>query len=866
MQSIGKKVFKDHYFHISVLDHLDDLSHKQSIAAAIAQLPDDSRALINVIKISLDKLSISLLQYEDFESSPFPALQRSWVVDPSGKVKFRSFQESLNPPILHRKELLVSREHPNYEVWSVLTKTAEEIGLFHDSRTIGFKKNWEDKIRLSGFELIGDKFLPIGNNQPEEAYESETGSRKIQRHLTALHRNSLSAPVQLLLKNGLLSAETTFFDYGCGRGTDVAALLGAGVDASGWDPHYADKNPISSADVVNLGFVINVIEDPAERVEAITKAFEITGQVLSVAAMLYGPDRAGKPFRDGFLTTRNTFQKYFTQGELKDFLEHVLHQQVYMVGPGVAFIFADKSLEQKFNSQRFRSDELTRRLLQARLTSPMRIKGKRLSLLRMSRAEEQFLHAKDSLDRLWALALDLGRIPDPLEVLFLSDLLSAVGSYSRATRLLKSHYDERTLKIASSKRADELLLYLISLQFEKRPPYKTLEARIQKDVKYFFGDYKTAQQEAIRLLLKTADRAEIFDACKEAAANGLGWLDGEHSLHFQYELLERLPVLLRAFVNCGLLLWDSSSAVHIIKLHIGSGKLTLLEYQNFYESPLPELSKRVKINLRTQTIDVFEYGSEEYPATVLIEKSRFMHEDLRGYVEQYGFDESLTEAQIHHSDPNLKTMIDVTHTLNNKRLEIDGFAIIPSTTIPDLDSFCGANFRYRDLVECGETFEKLRPLNSPKNPETFNAMYQLAIEVLDPVVDYFGAIQLTFGFCSAALRAKIAGRIAPKLDQHAGHEYDNRGHLICDRGGVAADFIVEDEDMLEVAQWIAKNTNFDRLYFYGRDKPVHVSAATNPTRQITLMLPSPRSGRRTPKTITIDKFLAFSVLPSRLQN
>jgi hypothetical protein len=40
------------------------------------------------------------------------------------------------------------------------------------------------------------------------------------------------------------------------------------------------------------------------------------------------------------------------------------------------------------------------------------------------------------------------------------------------------------------------------------------------------------------------------------------------------------------------------------------------------------------------------------------------------------------------------------------------------------------------------------------------------------------------------------------------------------------DFIVEDEDMLEVARcgvrpalrWV-----FDRLYFYGADRPIHVS-------------------------------------------
>lgn len=50
-----------------------------------------------------------------------------------------------------------------------------------------------------------------------------------------------------------------------------------------------------------------------------------------------------------------------------------------------------------------------------------------------------------------------------------------------------------------------------------------------------------------------------------------------------------------------------------------------------------------------------------------------------------------------------------------------------------------------------------------------------------------------------------------------------KGNLICPRLGAAVDFIVEDENMREVADWIAANTPFDRLYFYGEDRPVHVS-------------------------------------------
>ena len=49
--------------------------------------------------------------------------------------------------------------------------------------------------------------------------------------------------------------------------------------------------------------------------------------------------------------------------------------------------------------------------------------------------------------------------------------------------------------------------------------------------------------------------------------------------------------------------------------------------------------------------------------------------------------------------------------------------------------------------------------------------------------------------------------------------------MVCTRGGAACDFIVDDEDMREVAQWILANVPVDRLYFYGADRPLHVSYA-----------------------------------------
>ncbi len=92
--------------------------------------------------------------------------------------------------------------------------------------------------------------------------------------------------------------------------------------------------------------------------------------------------------------------------------------------------------------------------------------------------------------------------------------------------------------------------------------------------------------------------------------------------------------------------------------------------------------------------------------------------------------------------------------------------------------------------------------------------------------------KLTYGFCSPELAPEITGRIAPKLDQHAAHEKKRNGKYVCDRLGAAVDFLVEDEDMREVANWIIENTPFDRIYFYGEDKPLHVSYGPSHTRQV----------------------------------
>jgi hypothetical protein len=236
-----------------------------------------------------------------------------------------------------------------------------------------------------------------------------------------------------------------------------------------------------------------------------------------------------------------------------------------------------------------------------------------------------------------------------------------------------------------------------------------------------------------------------------------------------------------------------------------------------------------------------------------------MNEDMEGYAEQLAFDESLESTGLIDATTFGPEFEELTNQLKTRRLSISGFELTPSESIPSLDDSCGANFKYRDFVECGQTQKRLGVSNVPLNPKTYNALSRLALEVLDPVINYFGSIVLTYGFSSSELAKKIDSSIAPKLDQHSGHECNRLGNPICDRLGIASDFIVEDESMFEVARWVASHTNFDRLYFYGDDQPIHVSAGPENSKQVTLMLPSKSSNRRVPRSLSVDQFLALDL-------
>ena len=162
---LGKRILDDLYIHTDYLNRvLEDSSYHELIQAALAAMKEEDLKLCNVAKINVHRNRLSFLQYLNFEQDPFPTLNRSWVFDPS-KYEFsiRSYSTSLNPPILHRKELLVGHDHPLREKWLRITNSAEALGLFWSGRPIGFRLNWYRLIAEKGLRLVDDQLLPLGN-------------------------------------------------------------------------------------------------------------------------------------------------------------------------------------------------------------------------------------------------------------------------------------------------------------------------------------------------------------------------------------------------------------------------------------------------------------------------------------------------------------------------------------------------------------------------------------------------------------------------------------------------------------------------------------------------------------------------------
>lgn len=430
---------------------------------------------------------------------------------------------------------------------------------------------------------------------------------QIERHKTAIRRKDFSLPVKRLLRDELIVPGQTFFDYGCGHGEDVELLGIQGVTARGWDPAFRPDEPRAPAEIVNLGYVLNVIEDPVERAEVLREAWRLCDRVLVVAARVNVDGRGYSKiaFGDGIVTGFGTFQKYYTQSELKEYLEIQLSEVAIPAALGVYYVFKDEALQQQFLAGRYR----------CRTTSP-----------RKTYSEQKFEENQEVLEPFMARIAELGRLPGPEEYESYEAVCSTFGSAGRAFALIKRVTSIDNWEDIRQQRTEDLLVYLALSRLKKRPTLSGLPLELRQDIKEFFGSYGVACKRADILLFRAGDADEIDRACCSSAIGKLL----PKALYVHRAALGSLEPLLRIYEGCARAYLGEIDEADIIKLHRFSGKVSYLAYPAFDRVAHPVLVRSIKVSLRSLQIECFDYSDITNPP-VLHRKEAFLPEDYPDY-------------------------------------------------------------------------------------------------------------------------------------------------------------------------------------------------------------------------------------------
>ncbi|MFW6041983.1 MAG: DNA phosphorothioation-associated putative methyltransferase [Guyparkeria sp.] len=497
----------------------------------------------------------------------------------------------------------------------------------------------------------------------------------IARDRTAMTRNFLSRPLQQAYTDGLLDGDIAVFDYGCGRGDDIRTLSHLGIEASGWDPAHTPDEEKHEADLVNLGYVINVIEDPAERAAALQDAWRLTRSVLIVSARLtWDPDaQTGTPYGDGRLTASGTFQKFYTPEQLKAWIESTLNTRAVTAAPGVYYVFRHASTAQTLLARHSRNHTRPRQGVAELLYEQARAalapledyvaEYRRLpapsdlpdaakiidmfgsvraafSIVRRAtaaerwadvdtgvrtRSEKRFAQHLDQLQPLIDFVTDRGRVPRAGELVNESDLNDLFGSVRAAFSFVRRVTGPGRWADFEERARQDFLVYSALAAFGGRPAFKQLPEDLQYDAKDLFGSYKTACRAADDLLYSIADVPSLDNACKEAP---FGKLTPE-ALYVHVAAVRRLPSLLRVYVGAAETLTGNVNDATLIKLHRQKPQVSFLIYPTFDQEPHPALHGSLVGRLPQLRVSYKDFSTSDNPP-ILHRKETFVPPDYPG--------------------------------------------------------------------------------------------------------------------------------------------------------------------------------------------------------------------------------------------
>jgi DNA phosphorothioation-associated putative methyltransferase len=425
----------------------------------------------------------------------------------------------------------------------------------------------------------------------------------ITRQRTAIRRPDFSRPIRLALNEGLINKNTAIFDYGCGHGDDVRRLSNIGIDCTGWDPLHRPESIRRPADVVNLGYVINVIENVAERACVLREAWSLARKLLIVSARLTVDAKNDEQtaYEDGYVTRLGTFQKFYEQSELREWIDTVLGETSLPAAPGIFYVFRDSILKESFIASRFR-----------RQTSAPRQKYSHVI----------FEQNRELFEPLMTFVGTRGRLPDDSEIEVAREIRERVGSLKRALSIIRHVTGLEQWNRIREERSQDLLVYLALARFGARPHFSNLPREIQLDIRALFASYRRACELADQLLFSAGKPNNIQEACRKSSVGKLT----PSALYIHISALPYLSPILRVYDGCARNYIGIVDGANIIKLHYGTPQISYLYYPEFENDPHPALAASLIVPLQTFHVQYREYKDSKNPP-ILHRKDAFLPPD-----------------------------------------------------------------------------------------------------------------------------------------------------------------------------------------------------------------------------------------------
>ncbi|MGW2965067.1 DNA phosphorothioation-associated putative methyltransferase [Streptomyces sp. NPDC001220] len=400
-----------------------------------------------------------------------------------------------------------------------------------------------------------------------------------ERRLTAIGRAALSVPARQALADRQLAPERTVLDYGCGRGDDVRSLERLDCRITGWDPYYRPEVKLEPADVVLLTYVLNVIEDPAERRHSLLQAWELANTVLIASARLTWERSKvrGQEFGDGLITSRQTFQYLFGASELRDYVEEVTGTRCVSAAPGIVYAFKDDAARLSYLAHRIVPDA-------------------------------QWLASEDTTSAITAVVDHVerrGRHPRVEEMPRPVAELLAHLKPSELKRLIRDSADPDKISDGAKRTTLNTLLFLAVELFNGRGPFSSLPFSVQLDIRAFFSSYKEACQRSDRLLLKLRDDTYIRGAMNASAVGKLT----PTALYVHRRAVDHMPTVLRLYEHCASIAAGRPQEWTIVKLKHQGRAASWLDYPEFDKDPHPRILSSYHVDLQTLATSHMSYAN-----------------------------------------------------------------------------------------------------------------------------------------------------------------------------------------------------------------------------------------------------------------